>query len=143
MVRFHGRYLRGDDAARTYRRRRRASGRERCSPATLARSYTAHGQLAGGSLAWYISSGDDAYPPGRLSMVRAWSELGHPLRSELVALAPPYRAHTSVSSLESGDSLPLGSVVLGKGDTTIAVLAERSEERRVGKECRGRWGAAR
>ena len=57
-------------------------------------------------------------------MVRAWSELGHPLRSELVALAPPYRAHTSVSSLESGDSLPLGSVVLGKGDTTIAVLAE-------------------
>src|SRR5437016_10900397 len=60
-----------------------------------------HGRLAGASRAWYISSGDDAYPPGRLSMVRAWSELGHPLRSELVALAPPYRAHTSVSSLES------------------------------------------
>jgi hypothetical protein len=57
-------------------------------------------------------------------MVRAWSELGRPLRSELLALAPPYRAHTSVSSLESGDSLPLGSIVLGKGESTIAVLAE-------------------
>jgi len=57
-------------------------------------------------------------------MVRAWSELGSPLRSELVALAPPYRTCASISSLERGASLPLGSLVLGRGDTTIAVLAE-------------------
>src|SRR6266480_6421522 len=57
-------------------------------------------------------------------MVRAWSELGHPLRSELVALAPPYRTCASISSLKRGESLPLGSLVLGRGDTTIAVLAE-------------------
>src|SRR5256886_13880700 len=57
-------------------------------------------------------------------MVRAWSELGHPLRSELVSLAPPYRTCASISSLKRGESLPLGSLVLGRGDTTIAVLAE-------------------
>src|SRR5437879_13653375 len=57
-------------------------------------------------------------------MVRTWSEVGHPLRSELVALAPPYRTCGSIWSLERGESLPLGSVVLGRGDATIAVLAE-------------------
>jgi hypothetical protein len=57
-------------------------------------------------------------------MVRTWSEVGHPLRSELVALAPPYRTCGSIPSLERGESLPLGSVVLGSGDATIAVLAE-------------------
>src|SRR5690349_3384000 len=81
------------------------------------------GRLAGASIAWYISSGSGVLPR-RVSMVRAWSELGSPLRSQLVALAPPYRTHASLSSLESGESLPLGSVVLGKGDSTIAVLAE-------------------
>ena len=57
-------------------------------------------------------------------MVRTWSEVGHPLRSELVALAPPYRTCGSIWSLQRGESLPLGSVVLGRGDATIAVLAE-------------------
>ena len=42
----------------------------------------------------------------------------------MVALAPPYRTRAFVSSLESGASLPLGSLVLGKGATTIAALAE-------------------
>lgn len=57
-------------------------------------------------------------------MVRTWSEVGHPLRSEIVALAPPYGTPLSVSSLASAESLPLGTIVWGKGDATIAVLAE-------------------
>src|SRR5205814_9181437 len=42
----------------------------------------------------------------------------------LVVLAPPYRNPTSLATLERGPALPLGSVVFGDGDATIAVLAE-------------------
>jgi len=57
-------------------------------------------------------------------MVRAWRELGRVCGSQLVVLAPPYRSPTSLATLERGPALPLGSVVFGNGDATIAVLAE-------------------
>ena len=60
------------------------------------------------------------YPP----MVRAWREFGRVCGSQLVVLAPPYRNPTSLATLERGAALPLGSLVLGDGDATIAVLAE-------------------
>src|SRR5439155_1485703 len=44
--------------------------------------------------------------------------------SQLVVLAPPYRNPTSLATLERGAALPLGSLVFGDGDATIAVLAE-------------------
>ncbi|PYO44417.1 MAG: hypothetical protein DMD33_02985, partial [Gemmatimonadetes bacterium] len=55
-------------------------------------------------------------------MVRAGSELRRALRSELVALAPPYRAVVPLHSVD-GAELPLGSVVLARGVATIAALA--------------------
>src|SRR5436305_15251825 len=57
-------------------------------------------------------------------MVRAWRELGRVCGSQLVVLAPPYRSPTSLATLERGPALPLGSVVFGNGDATIAVPAE-------------------
>src|SRR5256885_9167483 len=57
-------------------------------------------------------------------MVRAWREFGRVCGSQLVALAPPSRTPTSLAALERGAALPLGSLVLGDGDATIAVLAE-------------------
>jgi hypothetical protein len=48
-------------------------------------------------------------------------EIAHRLGSQAAVLAPPYRAW---SALPSRDALPPASVVVGKGDTTIAVLAE-------------------
>jgi len=58
------------------------------------------------------------------SMVRAWREFGRVCGSQLVVLAPPYRNPTSLATIERGAALPLGSLVLGDGDATIAVLAE-------------------
>src|SRR3989449_854437 len=58
------------------------------------------------------------------SMVRAWREFGRVCGSQLVVLAPPYRTPTSLATLERSAALPLGSLVLGDGDATIAVLAE-------------------
>jgi len=57
-------------------------------------------------------------------MVRAWRELGRACGSQLVVLAPPYRNPTSLATVERGSDLPLGSLVLGDGDATIAVLAD-------------------
>jgi hypothetical protein len=45
------------------------------------------------------------------------------LWSELMALAPPYRTVVPLRGSD-GAGLPLGSVVLARGDTTIAALAE-------------------
>ena len=42
----------------------------------------------------------------------------------LAVLSPPYLAAFPFKFLSGADSLPLGGVVVGKGDTTIAVLAE-------------------
>ena len=55
-------------------------------------------------------------------MVRAGSEVRRALRSELVALAPPYRAVVPLHSVD-GAELSLGSVVLARGAATIAALA--------------------
>src|SRR5438046_2238406 len=71
---------------------------------TLQSCKVGAGRLAGASVTCYISR-RDARPLGMdihgagMERTRSSIELGHPLRSELVALAPPYRAHTSVSSL--------------------------------------------
>jgi hypothetical protein len=55
--------------------------------------------------------------------VRAGSELHRALRSELLAVAPPYRTAVPVHGA-GGAELPLGSVVLAQGDAMIAALAE-------------------
>ena len=57
-------------------------------------------------------------------MARAWREFGRPCGSQLAVLAPPYRNPTALASVERGADLPLGSLVFGDGDATIAVLAE-------------------
>ena len=57
-------------------------------------------------------------------MAHAWADLGRRLSSELVALTPPYTSRMPVRSVDDGSGLPLGSLILGTGDTTIAVLAE-------------------
>jgi len=54
--------------------------------------------------------------------VRAASDLSRERRSELVALAPPYRTATVLRSAD-GAQLPLGSVVLASSDATVAGLA--------------------
>jgi hypothetical protein len=56
--------------------------------------------------------------------VRAWSEPGLELRSQLVVLTAPYGAAASSRSPENGTGLPLGSLVFASGDPTIAALAE-------------------
>ncbi len=57
-------------------------------------------------------------------MVRAPGESRRELRSELVALAPPYRTAGSLQPADGVAELSLGTIVLAKGETTIAVLAE-------------------
>jgi len=57
-------------------------------------------------------------------MVRAWRAVGHACGSRLVVLSPPYRNPTSLGSVERGVDLPLGGLVFGDGDATIAVLAD-------------------
>ena len=56
-------------------------------------------------------------------MVRAWRGVGRAGGSRLVVLAPPYRTSTPLVSVERGADVPLGSLVFGEGDATIAVLA--------------------
>ena len=56
-------------------------------------------------------------------MVRAWRGAGRACGSRLLVLSPPYRNPTPLVSVERGVNLPLGSVVFGDGDGTIAVLA--------------------
>jgi len=57
-------------------------------------------------------------------MSSALTEVAHQFHNKLVVLAPPYRASKPLHSLHATDALSLGSVVVGRGDTTIAVLAE-------------------
>jgi hypothetical protein len=57
-------------------------------------------------------------------MSSSLTEVAHRFGSQVAVLAPPYRASSALKSLGASNDLSLGSVVLGKGDTTIAVLAE-------------------
>jgi hypothetical protein len=57
-------------------------------------------------------------------MLRAWSEPGLELRSQLVVLTVPYSTPTSLRSAEDGARLPLGCLAFASGDLTIAALAE-------------------
>jgi len=57
-------------------------------------------------------------------MVRAWSEPGLELRSQLVVLTAPYSTPASLRSVEAGARLPLGCLAFASGDLTIAALAE-------------------
>lgn len=56
-------------------------------------------------------------------MPSSWIEVAHRFGSQVAVIPPPYR---SSSPLHCGgtDDVPLGSLVVGKGDVTIAVLAE-------------------
>jgi hypothetical protein len=49
------------------------------------------------------------------------------VESNVVALTPPYGAVTPLASLRAGASLPLGTVVVGVSDTTLASLAALTE----------------
>ena len=80
--------------------------------------------LAATPFVCYIYSRSKIQLEGFASMVRAWRELGGVCGSQLVVLAPPYRNPTSLATVERGSDLPLGSLVFGDGDATIAVLAE-------------------
>ena len=57
-------------------------------------------------------------------MVRAASERHRTVRSELLAVAPPYRMAVPVHGAGGRAELPLGSVVLAQGDATLAALAD-------------------
>jgi hypothetical protein len=57
-------------------------------------------------------------------MVRAWSEPGLELRSQLVVLTAPYSTPASLRSVADGARLPLGCLAFASGDLTIAALAE-------------------
>src|SRR5256885_7775300 len=54
-------------------------------------------------------------------------------------LFSPARAHSPVRSLSGGERNRLLLARLFARPANVLVLDERSEERRVGKECRSRW----
>src|SRR5205807_6960441 len=63
-------------------------------------------------------------------------------RSAIRELANVIHALEALNDLERGITVNVGVVRGGTRPNVIAeeAYAERSEERRVGKECRGRWG---
>ena len=86
---------------------------------------------------WRILAGWPRARPGHMleRLGRAFPELPVPEQvptvqvarrfgSQVELVAPPYRSLSVLSTLRERDDLPLGAVILGRGDTTIAVLAE-------------------
>ena len=55
---------------------------------------------------------------------RPWTETAHKLGGQAAVLPPPYRTLLPPESLRGVDDLLLGSIAIGIGDSTIAVLAE-------------------
>ena len=48
-------------------------------------------------------------------------------------------AESFVGGMFQADAVELGRFVFGRGHTVVELATTRSEERRVGKECRSRW----
>jgi len=51
-------------------------------------------------------------------------EATHHFGTEVELIAPPYRCAPSLDRTKMGEEVPLGSVMFGKGDMTLAVLAD-------------------
>ena len=65
--------------------------------------------------------------------IRDWSVTG------VQTCALPICVLSGVFSVVVGAPVEAGDSLLGAGEAGVSVLVFRSEERRVGKECRSRW----
>ena len=57
----------------------------------------------------------------------------------LLQLIPAAVAIIVYSALDASGVLSQTPILMASGGAAILIVAERSEERRVGKECRSRW----